>query len=95
MPVLKDKAKRNELRRELYAVLDARGESLPATIKGLRKILALDQEAFAEYVGISLSALRRLEQANGNVTLKTIEKVLKRFNLELNVVAPRRRQSGE
>jgi DNA-binding transcriptional regulator YiaG len=90
MPLLKDKTKRNELRRAFYAALDSRGEPLPTAIKTLRRILAMDQQAFCQYVGISLSALRRIEQGHSNVTLATVRKVLEKFGFELNVVVRRR-----
>ena len=43
MPMLRDKQKRNELRHELYQKLEESGESLPQTVKSLRKMLSKDQ----------------------------------------------------
>jgi predicted transcriptional regulator len=94
MPLLKDKAKRNELRRALYAALEAKGEPLPAAVKKLRKILAMDQQNFCRYVGISLSALRRIEQGHSNVTLATVRKVLEKFGFDLNVVVRRKEDAN-
>ena len=85
MPVLKDRDKRNEIRRALYASFDKEGVSLPETVRALRKLMAMSQDQFAEFIGLSLSALRRIEQQNGNVTLETINKILLKFSLVLVV----------
>jgi DNA-binding XRE family transcriptional regulator len=79
------KAKRNELRRELYVKLDAEGESVSETCKKLRRILGWDQAKLAKVVGISLSALRRIEQGHQKIRLDTILKVLDHFKLRLMV----------
>ncbi len=85
MALLKEKSKREDIRQQLYATLELKGESISETVKTLRKILAKDQEDFCKLVGISLSALRRIEQNRGNVTLSTIKKILDKFSLELKV----------
>ncbi len=90
MPLLKDKEKRSRLRRQLYDKLDAEGETLELTLKTLRKILAMDQETFADFVGISVATLRKIEQKNGNVTLKIMQKILDKFSLELIVKAKKK-----
>lgn len=85
MPVLKDKSKRNELRKNLYEALESQGQPIATTVKSLRKILAMSQADFSRYVGISLSALRRVEQDNGNIEIATLNKILTKFRLELVV----------
>jgi len=85
MPLVKDKNKRNELRRKLYAELESNGVNIPDAVKKLRNILAMDQKKFSDFVGISLSALRRIEQNGSGLTLSTINKILQKFSLELVV----------
>ena len=85
MPLLRDKQKRNKLRHELYQTMDTSGEALPIAVKSLRKMLGKDQAEFAEYLGISLATLRKIEQNRGNVTMASIKKILDHFSLELVV----------
>lgn len=85
MALLRDKNRRNEIRRSLYEKLEVQGEAIPETIKTLRKILAMDQARFAKHAGISLATLRKIEQQTGNVTLETLEKILDKFSLEIVV----------
>ena len=85
MRVLKDKKKRQELRADLYRRLANEGVGLPETIKQLRRILSLSQPEFAEKTGISLSALRRIEQGHKSYNLSTLEKILGYFDLKLVV----------
>lgn len=92
MRLLRDKDKRNQLRADLYEKLDHSGESIPQTIKTLRKILAKDQAEFSEYVGISLATLRKIEQSGGGVTVATLKKIFDKFSLELVV---RRKKRGD
>jgi len=56
-------------------------------VRILRQILAQDQKTFAAAVGISLSALRRIEQNTGGVRLDTLGKILNKYSLELRVKA--------
>jgi DNA-binding XRE family transcriptional regulator len=90
MTILKDKAKRQKLRQELYQKLDARGVSISETVKSLRKILAKDQASFSEEVGVAISTLRKIEQENGNISLEVICRILDRYSLELAVVSKRK-----
>ena len=90
MTILKDKAKRQKLRQELYQKLDARGVSISETVKSLRKILAKDQVSFSEEVGVAISTLRKIEQENGNISLEVICRILDRYSLELAVVSKRK-----
>ena len=82
MPLLKDKEKRQLLRSELFQRLET-GEDIATTIKDLRKILGMDQQAFAALTGIGLSTLRRIEQRSANYSMKSLQKILEAFSLEL------------
>lgn len=83
--LLRDKEKRNAMRRELFEKLESSGESISATVKKLRKMLMKDQTQFAEYVGISVFTLRKIEQNKGNVEIDSLKAILDKFSLELVV----------
>jgi len=83
--LLRDKQKRNKVRHELYEAMETTGVSLPTVVKSLRKMLNKDQADFAEYIGISLATLRKIEQNRGNVTMASVRKILDRFALDLVV----------
>jgi transcriptional regulator with XRE-family HTH domain len=85
MAILKQTEKRKTVRQELYASFDASGVDIPTALKQLRQVLGWDQSALAKAAGISLSALRRIEQGHKNVRLDTLEKVLTHFGLKLVV----------
>jgi len=85
MRVLKDKVKRQQAREELYAKLDQVGVLPAEAIKQLRRILSLNQEDFAKKMGISLSALRRIEQKHSQYNISTLQKILDQFDLQLVV----------
>ncbi len=85
MPVLKNKETRNKIRHDFFLDISKRGEKISASVKILRKISGMDQNNFAKFIGISISALRRIEQENGNVNISTLLKILDKFNLELRV----------
>lgn len=85
MTVLRDKAKRQDLRQEFYERLGKSGVPLSEAVKILRKILAKDQTTFSREVGIAVSTLRKIEQNSGNVTLETVERILDKYSLELTV----------
>lgn len=85
MTKLVDKDKRKILRKNLYEKLEADGVMISQTIKDLRRIMGLNQDEFAKRIGISLSALRRIEQGHDNFTIETLNKVLNPFSLMLVV----------
>ena len=87
MPVLRNKVRRQAVREELYAKLADGGVEIPEAVKQLRKILGLSQVEFAKKIGVSLSTLRKVEQAHGNTTLATLAKIFDPFQLRL-VVRP-------
>ena len=86
MPTLKDKKKREELRNTLYQKLGGSGLPVSDTVRSLRKVLGMDQPAFAKLTGVSLSALRRIEQEKGHYNLETLTRILDKFQLQLAVV---------
>lgn len=86
MALLKDKDKRQKIRQDLYQKFESEGMSIPLAVKQLRKILGLSQVEFAKMVGQSLSTLRKVEQNHGNVTMKSIDKILEKFSLKIVVV---------
>ena len=85
MPLLEDKEKRQAIRKKLYEGLSCEGVEISKTIKMLRKTVGRDQPDFAAWVGISLSALRRLEQGHEHFQAQTLLKILKKFRLKLVV----------
>lgn len=79
------KEKRAELRTELYAMAD-RGElDLRDALRRMRKIAGRSQADYAKLVGVSPRVLIEFERGIGNPTLKTIEKMLAPFGLELTL----------
>lgn len=83
MSLLRNKDQRKKLREDFYRSLEVEGADIVSTLKTLRKILGWEQKAMADAAGISLSALRRMEQGGTNIRLDTLEKVLKRFSLKM------------
>lgn len=84
MPVLKNSEKRKELRADLYERLLS-GERIPVVLKDLRRVLAMSQEDFSKFCGISLSVLRRIEQDKGGYTMDSLNRILEKFSFELVV----------
>jgi DNA-binding XRE family transcriptional regulator len=79
------KEKRDALRTELYERI-ARGDiGLVEAIKMMRRIAGRSQPAYAKLVGIAPRALIDFERGVGNPTVKTLEKLLAPFGLELTV----------
>ncbi len=84
------KVDRNELRRAFYDRVE-RGElSLREASRTMRKIAGKTQPEYARFVGVSPRVLIDFERGVGNPTLRTIEKLLAPFNLELTVRRVRR-----
>jgi transcriptional regulator with XRE-family HTH domain len=92
MPIIRDKQKRNEIRTQLYKALETDGMEISDVVKSLRKMMAKDQNSFADYIGISLATLRKIEQNRGNITMDSIRKILDRFELELVVKTKKHEQ---
>jgi uncharacterized protein YegP (UPF0339 family)/DNA-binding phage protein len=74
----------------LYADLNAGAIGLHDAIKGMRKISRLTQAQFAAHRGISVQALKQIEQGKGNPTVETLNKIASVFGLEVGL-RPKRR----
>lgn len=86
------KEKRAALRAELYARVDTGDLELREAVRMMRKIAGRSQADYARMVGVSPRVLIEFERGIGNPTLKTLEKILAPFALELTV--RRRRERG-
>ena len=84
------KARRAALRDELYLRVDAGDLTLVDAVKRMRKIAGRSQAEYARLVGISPRVLIEFERGLGNPTMKTLQKLLAPFGLELTV----RRERG-
>ncbi|WP_394847014.1 helix-turn-helix domain-containing protein [Pendulispora brunnea] len=83
--VRKKKEDRAALRTELYDRVK-RGEiSLVEAVRTMRKIAGKTQAEYARLVGVGPRVLIDFERGVGNPTIKTLEKMLRPFNLELTV----------
>ena len=86
-------ARREQLRRDLYAGIE-RGElGLVEAVRMMRKIADKTQAEYAKLVGVSPRVLIDFERGVGNPTLRSIDKLLGPFGLELTV--RRRRPDAE
>lgn len=83
---------RSTLRRELYERMDRGDVGLVEAVRMMRKIADKTQEEYAALVDISPRVLKDFERGVGNPTLRTLERILGPFNLELTV--RRRRPKG-
>ena len=79
------KQRRAALRDELYARVDAGDLTLVEAVKRMRKIAGRSQAAYARLVGVSPRVLIEFERGVGNPTVKTLQKLLAPFGLELTV----------
>jgi transcriptional regulator with XRE-family HTH domain len=83
------RARRAALRDELYDRA-ARGDlGLVEAVKMMRKIAGRSQAEYARLVGVSPRVLIEFERGVGNPTVKTLQKLLAPFDLELTVRRPR------
>jgi transcriptional regulator with XRE-family HTH domain len=76
---------RSALRRELYERMDRADLGLVEAVRMMRKIADKTQEEYARMVGISPRVLKDFERGVGNPGLRTLERILAPFNLELTV----------
>ncbi len=79
------KQRRAALRDELYARVDAGDLTLVEAVKRMRKIVGRSQAEYARLVGVSPRVLIEFERGVGNPTVKTLQKLLAPFGLELTV----------
>jgi transcriptional regulator with XRE-family HTH domain len=85
-------ARRAALRIELYARVERGEVGLVEAVRMMRKIADKTQAEYATLVGVSARVLIDFERGVGNPTLRSIEKMLGPFGLELTV---RRRRSDD
>jgi DNA-binding XRE family transcriptional regulator len=85
-------ARREELRRELYARVKSGDIALVEAVRMMRKIANKTQAEYAKLVGVSPRVLIDFERGVGNPTLRTLTRILAPFGLELGV---RRRARGD
>jgi transcriptional regulator with XRE-family HTH domain len=83
---------RSELRRDLYDRIDKADIGLVEAVRIMRRITDKTQVEYARMVGVSPRILKEFERGVGNPGLKTLERILAPFNLELTV--RRRRPSA-
>ncbi len=83
---------RTELRRQLYERIGRADVGLVEAVRMMRRIADKTQVEYARMVGISPRVLADFERGVGNPGLKTLERILAPFNLELTV---RRRRAPE
>ena len=79
------KERRAALREDLYARVDRGDLSLVDAVKTMRKVAGRSQAAYATLVGVSPRVLIEFERGIGNPTMKTLQKLLAPFGLELTV----------
>jgi transcriptional regulator with XRE-family HTH domain len=64
-------------------------------LRAHRKFLGLSQEAFAEVLGVHRTYMGGIERGERNLTLKSVEKLADRLNLEpLALLKPVARKDG-
>jgi len=76
---------RDALRRELYARMDQADIGLIEAVRMMRRIANKTQVEYARMVGVSPRVLAELERGVGNPGLRTLEKIVAPFHLELTV----------
>lgn len=86
------KEERAALRTQLYERATRADLGLVEAVRMMRKIAGKTQTEYAALVGVSARVLIDFERGVGNPTVKTLEKILAPFNLELTV---RRRRETE
>ena len=87
-------ARRAALRQEFHALVE-RGElGLVDAVRRMRKIADKTQAEYAKLVGVSPRVLIDFERGVGNPTLRSIEKMLRPFGLQLSVRRHREETGG-
>ncbi|MCB9744137.1 MAG: helix-turn-helix transcriptional regulator [Alphaproteobacteria bacterium] len=81
------KEERRDLRDQLLADIEAGHVPLQDAVRRMRAVTGLTQAEFAERVaGISLTALRSIEQGHANPRLDTLENIGRHFGLTIGFV---------
>ncbi|MES2974680.1 MAG: helix-turn-helix transcriptional regulator [Pseudomonadota bacterium] len=82
-------------RRESFYKAVASGElSVGEAVAAMRKISRLTQTEFAAHRGISVQALRQIENNRGNPTVETLDKIASIFGLQVGFVPKRQGQDA-
>ncbi|MDB5818119.1 MAG: transcriptional regulator [Rhizobacter sp.] len=81
------------LRQKLYQDVAAGAITIGQAVRVMRRISHLTQPEFAKHRGISVQALKQIEQGSGNPTVQTLDKVASIFGLRVGFV-PIRREPG-
>lgn len=81
-----DKEAARALRTELYAAVASGELPLQEAVKRMRKISRLTQAEFAAHRGVSIKAIKEIENGRGNPTVETLNKIGKFFGLEVAFV---------
>ena len=77
-------------RREAFYNAVTAGElTVGEAVAAMRKISRLTQTEFAKHRGISVQALRQIENGRGNPTVETLDKVASIFGLQVGFVPKR------
>ena len=88
-----DAAAAQTQREEFYKAVDSGELTVGQAVATMRKISRLTQPEFAAHRGISVQALRQIENGTGNPTLATLNKISAIFGLQVGfvprTVAPR------
>jgi transcriptional regulator with XRE-family HTH domain len=79
------KEERIALRTQLYDRAKRADLGLVEAVRMMRKIAGKTQAEYATLVGVSPRVLIDFERGVGNPTVKTLEKILAPFNLEITV----------
>lgn len=76
-------------RREKFYTSIRKGElSLAESVTAMRKLSRLTQPEFAKHRGVSVQALRQIENGIGNPTVETLDKIASIFTLRVGFCMP-------
>ena len=78
------------MRQQLYKDVASGAIDVGQAVRVMRRISHLTQPEFAKHRGISVQALKQIEQGTGNPTVQTLDKVASIFGLRVGFVPIRR-----
>jgi DNA-binding XRE family transcriptional regulator len=78
------------MRQQLYEDVASGAITVGQAVRVMRRISHLTQPEFAKHRGISVQALKQIEQGTGNPTVQTLDKVASVFGLRVGFVPIRR-----
>lgn len=64
----------------------AQRQEIAARVREVRKKTGMTQEAFSEKLDLSLSAYKKIESAQNQISLDTLRKIALRFNVSLDYI---------